>query len=61
MEVRYQLHASAAAVLLPLNQIVHLQPRVLQTLLVVSGILSLPSLSLGALLQLLSQTNHTVP
>lgn len=57
----YQLHASAAAVLLPLDQLLHLQPHVLQALLVVSGVLSLPGLGLGALLQLLSQTDHAVP
>lgn len=60
-EVCYQLHASAAAVLLSLRQLLHLQPRVLQTLLEVAGVLSLPSFSLGALLQLFSQANHTVP
>lgn len=57
----YQLHASAAALLLCLAQLLHLQSHVLHTLLVVTGILSLPSLSLCALLQLLSQTNHAVP
>lgn len=61
VQVRYQLHASAAAVLLPLSQLLHLQPHVLQALLVVAGVLSLPSFGLGALLQLLSQTNHAVP
>lgn len=57
----YQLHASTAAILLSLCQFLHLQPHVLQTLLVVAGVLSLPSLSLGALLQLLSQPDHAVP
>lgn len=57
----YQLHASAAALLLSLSQLLHLQPHVLQTLLVVAGVLSLPSLCLGALLQLLSQSDHAVP
>lgn len=57
----YQLHAPTAALLLSLRQLLHLQPHVLQTLLVVAGVLPLPSLRLGALLQLLPQADHAVP